>query len=110
MLDKTSEATRHHKQFQTFNHKRLKIDYYELEIKNKTWFLSDRLGFSFDHCRSLSFLPCSLTRGVGVEFTPNSLIPNLGGSYISNLSLQICLESFKNFLWWVVGGWWVVVS
>ena len=39
MLDKTSEATRHHKQFQTFNHKRLKIDYYELEIKNFKFFL-----------------------------------------------------------------------
>ena len=43
---------------------------------------------------------------VWVEFTPNFLIPKLGGSYISNLSLQICLESFKKFLGWVVGGWW----
>ena len=42
--------------------------------------------------------------GRGVQFTPNTLIPNLGGSCISNLSLQICLKSFKKFLWWVVGG------
>ena len=41
-----------------------------------------------------------------LEFTPNFLIPKLGGAYISNLSLQICLESFKKFLGWVVGGWW----
>ena len=43
-----------------------------------------------------------------MEFTPKSLIPNFGGSYISNLSLQICPESFKKFLWWVGdgdGGW-----
>ena len=39
----------------------------------------------------LFFLPCSLTRGggKGLEFTPNSLIPNIGGSYISNITLQI---------------------
>ena len=42
-----------------------------------------------------------------MEFNPNFLIPNLGRSYISNISLQICLESYKKFLWWVAGGgWW----
>ena len=61
------------------------------------------LDILFDHCRCLIFLPCSLTRGGG-KLTPNFLIPNLGGSYISNLSLKICLESLKKFLWWVVGG------
>ena len=38
-----------------------------------------------------------------------SIIPNIGGTCIPNLSLLICLVSFEKFLWWVVGGWVVVV-
>ena len=41
----------------------------------------------------------------GGEFTPDSLIPNLRGSYISNLSLLIYLESYKKVP--VVGGGWM---
>ena len=41
--------------------------------------------------------------GEGVEVTPNSFIPNLGGSYISNLSLKICLKSLLKSS---CGGWW----
>ena len=39
-----------------------------------------------------------------MKFIPKSLIPNLGGSYISNISLKICLEYLKKFLCWVGGG------
>ena len=34
------------------------------------------------------------------EFTPISLIHNLGGTFIPNLSLLIYLESFEKFVWW----------
>ena len=40
--------------------------------------------------------------GVGAP----SHFPNLGGNYIPNLSLLVCLESFEKFLWW----WWWVSS
>ena len=65
-----------------------------------TWFF-DRLEIFLWPLSN--FLLCTLT--MGMKFTPNSLVLHLGGSYISKLSLQICLASFKNFLWWVGCRW-----
>ena len=70
---------------------------------------SDRLRFFIWPLQKSCFFTLFFNKGGWrVKFTPNSIIPNLGGSYISNLSLQIYLESFKKFLWVVVvgGGWW----
>ena len=92
-----SKALSHSAQLENQNHQ-LKNTVLQLETKIAT-------GICFP-----SFVSLALTfvlffnKGRGKEFTPKSLIPDLGGSYISNLSILICLESFKKFLWWVVGG------